>query len=49
MLKTNSFITDSELNDLWRLFNTDKKEYTWSRNNPFTAHRLDYIFATESG
>ena len=43
----NNFITDSELNDVWRLFNPGKKEYTWSRNNPFIARRLDYIFATE--
>ena len=44
----NAFIAESELNDVWRMFNTNKKEYTWSRNNPFTARRLDYIFATDS-
>lgn len=36
--------TSLELNDTWRLFNPKGKEYTWSRVNPFTARRLDYLF-----
>ena len=44
----NTFITQSDLNDVWRLFNSSDKEFTWSRANPFTARRLDYIFSTDS-
>ena len=26
----------------------EQKEYTWSRKNPFTARRLDYILSTHT-
>ena len=43
----NNFILDNSLNDTWRLFHHEEKEYSWSRNNPFTARRLDYIFTSD--
>lgn len=41
---------EKELNltDLWRASHGDTKEYTWSRNTPFTARRLDYMFVSET-
>ena len=46
----NKFVEDSELNDIWRIFNNDNKEYSWSRtsNGRFVARRLDYIFLNDS-
>ena len=32
--KFNEFVLKSELNDAWRLFSAEQKEYTWSRKNP---------------
>ena len=29
--------------DVWRLFHPGEKAYTWCRQNPFIARRLDYI------
>ena len=46
--KFNDFVLKSELNDVWRLFNAEQKENTWSRKNPFTARRLDYILSTDT-
>ena len=46
--KFNDFVLKSEVNDAWRLFNAEQKEYTWSRKNPFTARRLDYILSTDT-
>ena len=46
--KFNAFVLKSELNDIWRLFNAEQNEYTWSRKNPFTARRLDYILSTDT-
>ena len=46
----NSFkemINDLLLVDVWRLSHGNRKEFTWSRNNPFVARRLDYIFISE--
>ena len=40
-------IISCSLNDTWRLFHPDVKEYTWSRKNPYTARRLDFVFASE--
>lgn len=44
----NSFVSQSELNDTWRLFNANMKEYTWSRKHPFIARRLDFVFSSDS-
>ena len=46
--KFNDFVLKSEVNDAWRLFNAELKEYTWSRKYPFTARRLDYILSTDT-
>ena len=43
----NSVIDETELCDIWRLKNKNKKDYTWSRNNPLTARRLDYILSSK--
>ena len=46
----NKFTEECELNDIWRIFNADIKEYTFSRtiNNKFVARRLDYILLNDS-
>ena len=46
--KFNDFVLKSELNGVWRLFNAEQKEYTWSRKKPFTARRVDYILSTDT-
>ena len=33
-----------DIYDSWRTQNPLEKQYTWSRSNPFSARRLDYIF-----
>ena len=38
-----SLKNDHELHDIWRNFNPNIKDYTWSKHNPFIARRLDYI------
>ena len=43
-----SLINDFELHDVWRLFNPMVKAYTWSKNNPFIARRLDFILCNNS-
>ena len=40
----NNVIKSNDLIDAWRVCNPYKKEYSWKRNNPLTARRLDYIF-----
>ncbi|MEM6737394.1 MAG: reverse transcriptase domain-containing protein [Bacteroidota bacterium] len=32
------------IHDIWREKNPNTKSFTWCRNNPFVARRLDYIF-----
>jgi exonuclease III len=46
--KFNDTIDKLQLNDVWRMFYPDDKQYTWHRDNPFIARRLDYIFASDS-
>ena len=41
-------ITTHSLNDTWRLFHSDEKEFSWSRKNPFLARRLDYLFTSDN-
>ena len=45
----NTFLNESELHDIWRIYNPDCKEYTWSRKTgtQFVARRLDYILLNE--
>jgi exonuclease III len=44
----NNTINSLGLNDIWRLFHLDERQYTWHRTNPFVARRLDYTFACDS-
>ena len=41
-------INDLLLIDAWRMCNGNRKEFTWSKTNPFIARRLDYVFLSES-
>ena len=36
------------LSDVWRSFNLNSKDFTWSRFNPFCARRLDYVFVNSA-
>ena len=42
----NDLTHDCDIHDVWRVFNSDTKEYTWSRRtgDRFIARRLDYLF-----
>ena len=42
----NQLAVDLDLRDSWRLLHPEDKEYAWSRNQPFTARRLDYMFVS---
>ena len=43
------FIEEYNLEDIWRVRNPNKKQYTWSRQKPrFVGSRLDY-FLTDIG
>ena len=42
------FVEKCDLYDSWRLFHSGEKEFTWSKQNPMSARRLDYIFVTSS-
>jgi exonuclease III len=44
----NQMISHLDIHDTWRTQHPGEKQYTWSRNHPFTARCLDYIF-TSSG
>ena len=39
----NNFVNELLLVDIWRLMNGKKREFTWSKKNPFIARRLDYL------
>ena len=43
-----TLVSDLDLTDSWRTLHWDEKEYTWCRNRPFTASRLDYIFVSNT-
>ena len=43
-----SLVINCCLNDSWRLFHPDQKEYSWCRKNPFIARRLDYILISDT-
>ena len=43
-----NFITSMGLTDTWRHLHQNEKDFTWSRPNPPTAKRLDYVLAGES-
>ena len=37
-------LANVNIHDVWRTNHPDKKEYTWFKQTPFTAKRIDYIF-----
>ena len=43
-----NWVYRNDLIDCWRELHGDEKDYTWSRNNPFCARRLDYIFINDN-
>ena len=47
-MKFNTILNECGLHDIWRLFNPDHREYTWSKRTPFVARWLDYTL-TNSG
>ena len=48
--KFNDFVDTCALTDIWRLFNPESKEHSWSRKriNTLIARRLDYILSTDN-
>ena len=44
----NDLVAKCDLYDTWRLFHPQDKAYTWCRNKPFLARRLDYIFVNSN-
>ena len=40
-----TFMNNFDLCDTWRMFNPKTKDFTWHRQNPFIARRLDYILS----
>ena len=44
----NDCVLKMGLFDVWRLFHQNEKEYTWYKQNPFIARRLDYILVNSS-
>ena len=42
------FVNELLISDIWRYLHGNKKEFTWSRNKPFIARRLDFIFTSEN-
>ena len=42
-----TWIESNNLCDVWRQRHPGERDFTWSRPNPFTARRLDYIFCSE--
>ena len=43
----NKSMMDVNLVDIWRKMNNNKKQFTWSRTEPFVARRLDYCFGSQ--
>ena len=44
----NDFIQTLNLTDCWRILHPTEKVFTWSKQNPSSARRLDYIFVGEN-
>ena len=42
--KFSEWTLNCQMADVWRCFHGDEKDFTWSKQNPFIARRLDYIF-----
>ena len=39
------YMLDTELTDVWRVRNPEKKIFTWKRNKPYTASRIDLVLS----
>ena len=44
----NTLVNNLLLTDIWRVTHPNRKEFTWSKNNPFIARRIDYLLISES-
>ena len=40
--------SDLNLHDVWRIFNGDKKQFSWRKDNPVKCARLDFFLISES-
>ena len=40
----NNFLSEENWVDVWRLFNPERKQFTWHKKNPVIMSRLDYFF-----
>ena len=43
----NDLKNEGGLNDAWRMFHAQEKEFSWSSKNNFIARRIDYILASD--
>lgn len=43
----NDFIDSCNLTDVWRQANIGKKQFTWKRQHPYIARRLDYLLCND--
>ena len=46
--KLNNFISNYELNDVWRIKNLNAKRYSWRQPNPLIQCRLDYWLISDT-
>ena len=44
----NALVSSLLLVDIWRVTHPLKKEFTWNKDNPYTARRIDYALVSES-
>ena len=44
----NTLVNNLLVVDIWRVTHPLKKEFTWSKDNPFTARRIDFTLVSES-
>ena len=47
ILQFQRLLKTADLCDVWRAFNENTKDFTWSRANPYIARRLDYILISK--
>ena len=43
-----NFVNKLLIIDIWRYLHGKKREFTWNKDKPFVARRLDYIFTSEN-
>ena len=44
----NSFLSEQDWFDVWRILNPDSFRFTWKRHRPLIMSRLDYLFMPQS-